>query len=518
MAMALRPAGSARPTRLRGGMGLLADALAILTPNPSPSSVVERGQAVRARKSALPSVVLGVWFTGVMAAAGAAEVVPPAATADTPDIGTRRGEDWGAFLGPAGDGRSSLRGLRTPWPAGGPPIVWQCPVGEGYCGPAVALGRAVVFDRVGRDVRLRCLAAETGRKLWEERYPTDYVDMFGYDGGPRAAPVIARDRVVTFGPEGRLECRSLVDGASFWKVDTSRDYHVVQNFFGVGAAPLVVDAGGGPVVVVQVGGSRPGTTPPAPERLDLVSGLDSGLVAFDLATGRERWRAADQLASYSAPILARIGDRDRILAWTRDKFLVVDPATGAVEGAFRWRAEEVFSAVCASPVAAGGRVLLSECYEPGSVLLDLVAPGDPRPLRQDRRRARPDAALKAHWATPVLHEGHLYGASGRHAGDAVLACVDWETGAVRWSEGGFGRASVTLVDGHLLVLGEFGDVVLVRAVSDRYAEVSRARLRDPADGRTELLVPPCWAAPVVARGLAYVRGQGRLVCIDLVGD
>jgi outer membrane protein assembly factor BamB len=463
----------------------------------------------------MPILICGAWFAGVTSGAGAAEVVPPAATTTTPDIATRQGEDWGAFLGPTANGRSSLRNLRTPWPAGGPTVVWQCEVGEGYCAPAVALGRAVVFDRIGRDMRLRCLEAETGRKLWEERYPTAYADMFGYDGGPRAAPVIAGDGVITFGPEGRLECRSLADGASRWQIDTAREYHVVQNFFGVGAAPLVVDAGSGPVVVVQVGGSRPGTAPPAPERLDLVAGLDSGLVAFDLATGRERWRASDQLASYSSPILARVGDRDRILAWTRDKLLVVDPASGAVTGDFRWRAEEVFSAVCASPVAAAGRVLLSECYEPGSVLLDLTAGDVPRPIRQDRRRARPDAALKAHWATPVFHDGHLYGASGRHAGDAVLACVDWHSGAIRWTEGGFGRASLVLVAGHLLVLGEYGDLVLVRAVPDRYAEVSRTRVRDPADGRSDLLGPPCWAAPVIARGLGYVRGQGRLVCLEL---
>jgi outer membrane protein assembly factor BamB len=500
-------------------MSSLADTLAILTPTPPPSSVEQEVRTSFARRGGLQVVLLGVllgaWFAVVISGARAAEVASPQATAETPDIGKRRGEDWGAFLGPTGNGRSGLQNLRTPWAEGGPPVVWHCAVGEGYCAPAVALGRAVIFDRIGQDMRLRCLEAETGRKLWEERYPADYADMFGYDGGPRAAPVIARDRVVTFGPEGRLECRCLADGALVWKIDTGRAYHVVQNFFGVGAAPLVVDAGAGPLVVVQVGGSRPGSAPPAPERLDLVKGLDSGLVAFDLATGRERWRASSQLASYSAPVLARIGDRTRILAWMRDELIVVDPATGTAEGSFRWRADEVFSAVCASPVADGGCVLLSECYEPGSVLLDLATGADPRPLRQDRRRARPDAALKAHWATPVLHDGHLFGSSGRHAGDAVLACVDWKTGTVRWTEGGCGRASTALVDGHLLVLAEQGDLTLVRAAADRYVEVSRTRLLDPADRRTPLLAPPCWAAPVIARGLGYVRGQGRLVCVAL---
>lgn len=457
---------------------------------------------------------------------GAVSADEPASSPENPatqgvDLWTRPGEDWGGFLGPSGNGRSSLTGMAVPWPADGPRIVWHCELGEGYCGPAVAQGRCVICDRVGQEIRVRCLAAETGRELWQQRYPTDYVDTFGYDGGPRAAAVIAGDAVLTFGPEGRLECRGLADGVSRWQVDTSAAYHVVRNFFGVGTAPLVVDTADGQLVVVQVGGSRPGSTPPAPERLDLVKGLDSGLVAFDLATGRERWRSSDQLASYSTPVRATLGGRDAILAWMRDRFLVVDPATGGVWADFRWRAAELFSVVAASPVVAGSEVLLSETYGPGSVLLT-VTPAGLQSVRQDPAGLRPARSLKSHWATPVLHDGHLYGSSGRNAGDAVLVCADWKTGEIRWSEAGLGRSSLVWADGHLIVLGEFGDLVLVKATPDDYVEVSRARLAaastDTQEGTFELLVAPCWAAPVVAHGYLYVRGQGRLVCLDLLSQ
>ncbi|MFM8707403.1 MAG: PQQ-binding-like beta-propeller repeat protein, partial [Planctomycetia bacterium] len=427
------------------------------------------------------------------------------------------------FLGPTGNGRSSLTGMAVPWPAAAPPIVWHCELGEGYCGPAVAHGRCVICDRVGGDIRIRCLEAETGRELWQERYPTDYTDTFGYDGGPRAAAVIAGDAVLTFGPEGRLECRSLLDGRSRWQVDTTTTYHVVRNFFGVSTAPLVVDVGSERLVVVQVGGSRPGSAPPSPERLDLVKGLDSGLVAFDLASGEERWRSSDQLASYSTPVLARVGGRERLLAWMRDRLLVVDPATGNVRADFRWRADELFSVVAASPVVSGSEILLSETYGPGSVLLSLTDDGL-AVVRQDPPGIRPHRSLRAHWSTPVLHDGHLYGASGRNAGDALLVCADWRSGAIRWSEPGLGRSSMVLADGHLIVLGEFGDLVLAKATPERYEEISRVRLVAPAadgpaarQGRAaELLVAPCWAAPVIAHGYLYVRGQGRLVCLDLL--
>jgi outer membrane protein assembly factor BamB len=431
---------------------------------------------------------------------------------------SRPGEDWPGFLGPTQNGRSSLRGLAVPWGKGGPRIVWTAELGEGYCSPAVAAGKTVVFDRVADEARLRCLAAETGQVLWEQRYPCGYTDLFGYDGGPRACPVIAGDRVITHGPEGLLACWSLASGEPRWRVDTAATYHVVQNFFGVGAAPIVwrAEAGGdGGRVIVQVGGSHPESAPADPQRLDLVRGLDSGLVAFDLGTGREIWRASDQLASYSTPVVARFGGRERLLAWMRDDLLCVDPAHGLVLASFRWRADELFSVVAASPVVDGTEVLLSETYGPGSVLLDF-ATDPPREIRRDPPTGRPRNALFAHWATPVLHDGCLYGSSGRHAGDALLVCVDWRTGRILWSERGLGRASVAYVDGHLIVLGEFGDLILARASPAGYQEVSRARLTDPLDG-SDLLVPPCWAAPVIAHGYLYVRAAGRLVCLDLLG-
>lgn len=431
---------------------------------------------------------------------------------------SRPGEDWRGFLGPTANGRSQFTGLLKPWPEAGPRQCWQLELGEGYCSPAVGRGVAVIFDRIGNENRLRCLAAETGRLVWESRTPTDYTDMFGYDGGPRAAPVIVADRVVTYGAEGLLTCWSLHDGSQQWQIDTTERYRVVQNFFGVAATPIIFQPAGNhrqTLVIVQVGGSPPDAVPDDPQRLDLVRGLDSGLVAFDLATGAEVWRSGEELASYSTPVLATIAGELRLLAWMRNDLLLVDPVTGRILDSFRWRAEELFSVVAASPVVRGGQVLLSETYGPGSVLLS-VTDDQFTEVRRDPDRSRPRNALKSHWATPVLHGESLYGSTGRNAGDALLACADWRTGELRWAERGLGRASCTLVDGHLIVLGEFGDLLLVKATSDRCEVVSRCRLVDAGQG-IDLLAPPCWAAPVIAHGYCYIRGAGRLVCLDL-GD
>jgi hypothetical protein len=66
----------------------------------------------------------------------------------------------------------------------------------------------------------------------------------------------------------------------------------------------------------------------------------------------------------------------------------------------------------------------------------------------------------------------------------------------------------------LLVFGEFGDLVVVQATPTAYTTLAKTTFTDPATG-DPLLGVPCWAAPVIARGYAYLRGADRVVCIDL---
>ena len=59
--------------------------------------------------------------------------------------------------------------------------------------------------------------------------------------------------MITYGVTGLLVCRDALTGRALWKNEVSQTYGVVQNFFGVGAAPMVA----GDLVVVMVGGSPP---------------------------------------------------------------------------------------------------------------------------------------------------------------------------------------------------------------------------------------------------------------------
>ena len=120
--------------------------------------------------------------------------------------------DWPQFLGPQRNGVYTGPPLATSWPAGGPRKVWEKQIGQGFAGPVVAGERLILFHRVGREEVVDALDARTGEPRWHFAYPTTYRDDFGFDEGPRAVPVVAGNRVYTFGAEGQLHAIDLATG------------------------------------------------------------------------------------------------------------------------------------------------------------------------------------------------------------------------------------------------------------------------------------------------------------------
>ena len=432
------------------------------------------------------------------------------------DLRTRTaGEDWPMFLGPTQDSKSTETGIITPWPEAGLKVVWAEESGEGYGAPSTSLGRLYHFDRVGNDARLRCLRAETGEQLWKFTYPCVYEDRFGYSGGPRCAPVIDEDRVYIFGPAGKLHCLNAISGDVIWKHDTNADFHVIQNFFGVGSTPIVE----GDLLICVVGGSPAEQQDVPPQMFNEIDGADSGIVAFDKMTGELKYQSSDELACYASPVIREMGGRRVGLAFMRGGLLGFAPDSGDSLFHFPWRAK-VWECVNASnPVVVDDQIFISECYGPGSALLQLNEAANAPKLDviwSDEDKGR-NKSLQTHWNTPIHLDGFLYASNGRNANPAELRCVEMQTGNVMWKhDPGIGRSSLLYADDHLICLGEYGDLLLIKVRNDEVEIVSRWQPQD-ANGRA-LLRTPSWAAPVLSHGLLYLRGADKLICVELIPD
>jgi outer membrane protein assembly factor BamB len=384
--------------------------------------------------------------------------------------------DWPQFLGPKRDGTSSETGLRTDFPRGGPPVVWEHDVGAGYSSPVIADGKLILFHRVGNDDVVQCLDAATGKELWRHAYATDYRDRLGKGDGPRATPVIDHGRVYTVGAQGHLLCLELSSGKKVWEHSLLKDYVIPASWFGVGSTPLVE----GDLLLVNVGGEG------------------AGVVAFNKTDGKEVWKATEQGASYSSPVAADIDGVRHALFLTRLGLLSLDPQKGTVRFHMRWRSRFDASVNAATPVVNGDQIFLSACYDTGAILLKATK-------SKVEEVWRSNDALLCHFGTPVLVSGHLYGFDGRQEEGARLRCIDWKTGKVNWTKDDFGCGSIVAASGMLIVLSEYGDLVLIEPTPTTYREKARAKV----------LSKPCRSNLALADGRLYARDGKKLVCWNL---
>jgi outer membrane protein assembly factor BamB len=428
-------------------------------------------------------------------------------------------DEWPSFLGPTHNAVSRETQLRRHLP---PPLLWEFAKGTGYASPAIADNRLVFIHRLADEEVIECLDPESGSTHWRFRYDTAYRDRYGYNDGPRSSPVIHDQKVYTIGAEGKLHCLDLPTGRRRWMRDLRQDFGVSQDFFGRASTPLV-----------DVDGEA--TVDPPSGRLIVNIGAPGGacVVALNLETGEEIWRAGEWGPSYSSPTPATFHGERRVCVFaggesrpTAGGLMVLDPTTGAIDFQYPFRSRTYESVNASCPVVFGNSVFVSASYRTGGVCLDIQPD-----FTHQVRWTTPDFAL--HYNTAIHRDGYLYGFDGRNMGDASLACVDARTGDVVWREApqwtenyeqggraqrqnlGTARGSLLAADGHFLCLGELGHLLWMDLTPDGYTEISRTWLFAARES---------WALPVLSRGLLYVvqnardllTGTGpRLLCYDL---
>jgi len=387
--------------------------------------------------------------------------------------------DWPQILGPTRDGiAASDEKLAPTWPETGPQQLWQAPVGRGFAGPAVLSEQVIVFDRLGDTERVQSLSAHDGKPGWLQSYPTDFVPQYGRDDGPIAVPTIADGAVVTFGAKGVLSCFELASGNVRWRHDTTTEFDAMESFFGAGSSPLVVDGR----VIVNVGGRS----------------QKAGVVAFDLATGKVQWTSVEDGPSYSSPILASINGQTKIVALTRLKCVVLDPADGKVllEFPYGLRGPTV---TAANPLIFKDQLFLSASYGIGARLVSFN--GD---TVWDS-----DELMSSQYTTCIEHQGRFFGVDGRQdIPPASLKCFDPVTQEVLWTQEGFGYATLIKADDKLLIMKTDGELVLAALNHSRYQELARTRLFNDT----------VRALPALSNGHFYIRDGRTLKCVDLAGQ
>ncbi|MCD6339350.1 MAG: PQQ-like beta-propeller repeat protein [Verrucomicrobia bacterium] len=377
-------------------------------------------------------------------------------------------EDWPRWRGPRFDGISTERGWQTQWPAQGPKVLWRANVGIGYPSVSVSRGKLYTVGNTADVDTVYCLDAASGKTVWTHSYPCIAKDPNGHPG-PRSTPTVDGPRVYTLSRLGHLFCLDAATGKVIWSKDFRKDYGAKPPTWGYAGSPLAE----GRMLITEVGGKG------------------SAVVAFDKLTGREIWRAGDDPPAYSSIVPFDFQGKRLLAVLSAAGLAVREAADGREIARYPWKTP--YNVNAATPIIFGNNLFISSGYGKGCALLRL-GPGGLRPIWQSK-------VLRNHVATCILWKGYLYGFD-----ESRFKCVEAATGKEIWSDRRYGKGSVTMAGGSLIVFGNRGRAAVVAPSPQGLREISAA---DVLRGKNS------WTPPVLANGRLYCRVQEKLACLDV---
>jgi outer membrane protein assembly factor BamB len=383
--------------------------------------------------------------------------------------------EWPQWRGPLRDGKSSETGLLKAWPEKGPAVTWAISnLGEGYGSLAIRGERIYVQGTSESKSTVFCLNRADGKQIWSVAFGPRLDQDKG--NGPRGTPTLDGDRLYVLTENGDLACLKEKDGSSVWSKNILKEFGGSNPRWLVSESPLI----DGDKLIVSPGGNG------------------AGIVALDKMTGKEIWRTKElnAQAGYASNSIAEVGGVRSYVNFTSNAAVGVRASDGKLMWSYANAANRV--ANCATPIFADNKVFFSSAYGTGGALLNLKAENGE--IKAEEAYFTKD--MQNHHGGMVLVNGYLYGFN-----NAILTCLEFNTGKVMWKDRSVGKGSITYADGMLYLLGEKQVVGLAEANPNAYVEKGRFPINDRGWDS--------WAHPVVIGGKLYIRNQNELTCYDV---
>jgi putative membrane-bound dehydrogenase-like protein len=339
-------------------------------------------------------------------------------------------------------------------------------------------GLAFTLEQRGEQEAVSCRDFATGDELWAFTYPANFKDAEGGDG-PRSTPTIHDGRVYSLGAEGHLICLNAISGEKIWQANILADYQMSNLKWGMSCSPLAIED---KIIVTN-------------------SGLKGASVfAFDKHNGKLLWKSLnDHQQAFTSPVSATIAGRRQILNLSGTALNALDPATGELLWSQLWTPR--YTNNCAQPIVVGDdRVFISSGYDRGCSLVQIHGPDEQTNKGFTAKPLWFSNQMKNKFNSSVVIDNHAYGLD-----EGILACLNLENGEREWKGGRYGYGQLIAAEGHLIILGDKGQLALVKADPAEYKEVS---LFQALNGRT-------WNCPALADGRLLVRNEKEMACFDL---
>ena len=388
----------------------------------------------------------------------------------TPD--SMEASPWPQFRGPTRNGDAGVAGKLCEWPSKGLREIWRRSIGPGYSSVAISDGVLFTMESDQSKEYALALSAQSGEVLWRAQVGQTLTTSWG--SGPRSTPAVSSSLVFFLGSVGNLTAVDRDTGQVIWAVDFQEEFGAPVPDWGFSSSPLVLDD----LVIVQPGGS------------------DHSMAALDHDTGRTRWATASDPPGYASPTLGGEDSTFPQVIFLTPMRIVSLSLDGSILWTFPFRNSNGIAP--ATPIfVAPSSLFVSASYGAGAALIDTQAIGS-KHTAVSRWRNR---LFRNHFNSSVVSDQHAYGFD-----NATLRCIALSNGESRWAHRDrFGKGSLIKVGSNLVILTEFGDLVVIEESPTRYREVGRQKV---FKGRS-------WTEPSFAGGLLVVRNSSEIAALQL---
>jgi outer membrane protein assembly factor BamB len=382
-------------------------------------------------------------------------------------------QDWPQWRGVNRDGKVSGFSAPSTWPKE-LAQKWKTTVGLGDATPALVGDKLYVFARQGEEEVAQCLNAVDGKEIWHDNYKA--IAVTGAPSahpGPRSSPTVVDGKVITLGVGGVLSCLEAASGKIIWR---NSNFNTTESPFYTALSPIVVDG----LCIAHLGNNKNGT-----------------VLAFDLATGEQKWKLPNDCPSYASPVLMTVDGTKQIVLMTEKKIIGVSTAEGKLLWEIPFEAKgRSFNA--ATPIVDGQTVIFTGAGR-GTKAVKIEKQGDTFAAK-DELWSSPTATG---FNTPVLKEGLLYGLSER----GKLYCMNAKDGKEAWTaEPNLGRFGAIVDTGSILVaLPEKSGLIVFKPSDKQYEEVAIIKVSDA----------PTYAHPVLAGKRIFVKDKDSVMLLTV---
>ena len=380
--------------------------------------------------------------------------------------------EWPGWRGPNRDG--VVKNFQSPeeWPAE-LTKVWTQSVGLCDASPVLADGRIYLHVKQNENEVTLCLDAETGAEIWStvNNVSPEVTGGAAPHPGPRSTPYVSGGKVYTLGVGGSLNCLNAKTGELIWK---NNEYTEVPDFF-VGMSPLVTDG----KCIVHLGGKN------------------GSIVAFNAGAGEKMWTIDGEPATYSSPVLMKIGNEKVITVQTETDLLGV-----SLDGAVLWRiptpGERRFYN-SSTPIVDGQHIFVAG-QGVGTKSFKIEKSGDEYTWTENWHN--PEFGVS--FNTPVLKDGFLYAHEGRLG---KLFCLNAATGETAWADTIAHNRFVSTLDlgNEILSLTGKGDILVYEPNPEKYVEKAVYKV-----SATDV-----YAHPLVFGKRIYTKDKENLTCWEV---